>query len=136
MVLNFIRATGLKPTEQPSKVLDLASGIAVHSKAFKSIASEEQVAVDFCGRGFFLLAKRQKIKGCEVDLIFYDAQGGVVFVEVKAGSFERVIERWHWGRQRLRQQRVLQSFLERGFKLSWILSVAHEGQIQHLNLLD
>lgn len=116
--------------------MDHVSGIDARSKAFKSIVSESLVEKDYCRRGFCLLAKRQKIKGCEVDLIFYDPSGQIVFLEVKAGAFDWVIERWCQSDQQLRQQRVLKYCLERGFKVSWMLAVVSKGQIKYLNLLD
>ncbi len=112
------------------------NGIAVHSKVYKSISSESLVERDFCSRGYQILARRHKIRGCEVDLIFFDSSGQFVFVEVKAGECERVIERWQQSSQRLRQQRMLQFCLERGFHVSWILAIVDQGQLYCWNLLD
>lgn len=116
--------------------MDHASGTVVLSKALKSISSETLVQKDFCSRGYQTLAVRQKIKGCEIDLIFYDSLGGLVFVEVKAGDYERVIERWLQSDQRLRQRKTVGLCLERGFEVSWMLSIVNRGQIRHWNLLD
>lgn len=110
------------------------SKIAI-AKSKQNLLSETIVEGDFCAKGFTLLARRQKIKGCEIDLIFYNQQV-LVFVEVKAGNYERVIDRWQQSGQRRRQLRVVRHCLERGFKVSWQLSVVDKGQCQHWDLLD
>lgn len=105
-------------------------------RTYKSLAFEKLVEHDFCVRGYSLLCKRQKIKYCEIDLIFYNSAGEIIFVEVKGGHTERVLERWQKSQQVLRQRRVVQHCLERGFKVLWMLSVVDQAKIQHWNLLD
>ncbi len=60
---------------------------------YAGLAAEDQVATDYCRRGFQTCQQRWRGKGGEIDLIARDGDG-FIFIEVKKSrDFVRAVER-------------------------------------------